>query len=681
MIDLTVTENSPNSVVSSVTPVGRNSFISHHLVAVNCEPYHHQQDTMDFHEIPLETSPEIKANPISKLFLLWLLPFLRKGAKNDLNAGNVYKALPEDCSSKLGTAVQAEWDKERKRAISENRQPKLWRVVRSIVWKKYLVVVIVCCFDELFLRENTDDPDVRKKQFLYAGALVACTLGHAIFFQKLITATMHMGMKMRLGISSVIYRKILKLRKADSEQTNVGKLVNFLSSDVSRLDQVFNLLHCFIIAPFQSEIKFVRRHLYLRGIYVSGMMIAWKVIPFAALILYVALGDTLTADAAFFSISVFNIILQAIMNRIPNAASQLGECLASLNRIELYLLSKENQSSNAVEFINNELLQNGKTKHQTENGVEQKACEPRILLNNYSASWTEPQQTLQNINVNLKGNKLVMVIGHVGAGKEGGIWSQGTYEELKNSEVDFASLIDEEYFNRNNEQNEMSDKGGLSEKALEKRRSSTTSDGKNDPKSENKRLLDGSPVLRKNDEQKDVGSVGIGTYFRYFKSGGSYIAIVLLLLGFALAQSLHNFIDYWLSLWTNSVAVSEDSVDEYLPLAFFDFVTMLLSLIGMIVINVAANYYTAVPSAILLFSLWKLRGFFLASARDLKRLEALGEIKLCEQASLRHATKSPMFTHVTMTVQGLTTVRALRAENRILDQFEKIQLQKVEVSE
>jgi len=69
--------------------------------------------------------------------------------------------------------------------------------------------------------------------------------------------------------------------------------------------------------------------------FVSLQTISWKVIPFGALILYVALGNGLTADKAFFSISVFNIISITVMSRIPNAASQLGECLASLNRIEV----------------------------------------------------------------------------------------------------------------------------------------------------------------------------------------------------------------------------------------------------------------------------------------------------------------------------------------------------------
>jgi len=62
---------------------------------------------MDFHETKLTSSPEIKANPISKLFLLWLLPFLRKGAKKNLNAEDVYEALPQDSSSTLGNAVQS----------------------------------------------------------------------------------------------------------------------------------------------------------------------------------------------------------------------------------------------------------------------------------------------------------------------------------------------------------------------------------------------------------------------------------------------------------------------------------------------------------------------------------------------------------------------------------------------
>lgn len=69
-----------------------------------------------------------------------------------------------------------------------------------------------------------------------------------------------------------------------------------------------------------------------------------------------------------------------------------------------------------------------------------------------------------------------------------------------------------------------------------------------------------------------------------------------------------------------------NSIDEALPLAFFDFVNILLVVLGMLVINTLANYYAAIPSLLLLVSLWKLRGFYLNTARDLKRIEAVGNV-------------------------------------------------------
>ncbi|ODN04666.1 Multidrug resistance-associated protein 4 [Orchesella cincta] len=904
---------------------------------------------MGFHEIRLETSPKIKANPISKLFHLWLLPFLRKGSKKDLTYEDVYEALPEDSSSKLGSIVRAQWDKECKLANSETRQPKLWRAVCRIIWKEYLVIVIIVCFDELGLRiiqplalrsfirtfrENTADDDVRKRQFIYAGVLALCALLHPTIYSKLGEFCMHIGMKMRLGTSSIIYEKILKIRKADSEQANVGKLINLLSGDVSRLDQAFSILHVFVTAPvhlgvfsyllwnelgiaslaglgciffilpFQAkrtdergrflneivsgirlikmyawekpfsevvaklrrkEIKFIRRHLYLRGMSISLHSMAWKMIPFASLILYAALGNTLTADKAFFTIAVFNIMLLAIMTRLPNAASQVGECLASLNRIEAFLLNKESESSlNTQKFVGK--CQETDKNPQNDNNTQQGAIVPSILMANYSASWKESQQTLKSLNLSLQGNKLILIVGHVGAGKssflnailselpittgnchlqgrlsyasqeawifpsslrqnilfglemdterywktiklcclsddlkqfpdadltlvgergvalsggvfrwkaenigdtstqylpfadhiivlnrEGGIWGQGTYEELKNSEVDFTSLINKEYFNGDDQYNE-EEVTGVTQNGLN-RRESVTSEDKNTQKSEFKSLLDGKSTVRKNDEKKDVGSVGLRTYFRYFKLGGSHILTMLLWMAFIMVQLLNNGTDYWLSLWTNAVAKVDEpdtvelheqtnsstvaansdelsnqnfyayvycgligifisivvfrsiiffwycmrisinlhdfmfgslvrtsvkffddnpsgrimnrftkdlnQIDEHLPITFFDFMSVYLSLFGVVAINVLSNYYAVVPAFILLVSLWKIREFYLLSARDLKRLDAVA--------------KSPMFTHVTNTVQGLTTIRALKAENRMVDQFEKIQ--------
>lgn len=103
-----------------------------------------------------------------------------------------------------------------------------------------------------------------------------------------------------------------------------------------------------------------------------------------------------------------------------------------------------------------------------------------------------------------------------------------------------------------------------------------------------------------------------------------------------------------------------NQIDEELVISFHEIFQNFLALLGMLVLNVTTNYYTAAPAILLLFALWNLRGFYLPAAMDLKRLET--------------PAKSPMFTHVTMTLHGLTTIRALKAENRVLKKFENIQV-------
>lgn len=174
----------------------------------------------------------------------------------------------------------------------------------------------------------------------------------------------------------------------------------------------------------KKEIKFIRRSLYLRGMYVSVHSIAAKLIPFCALIIYVALGNRLTASKAFFSIAVFNTVLQVIMNRLPTAASMLGEMVASLNRLEEFLLAEDNKKKKRdgrvvkiYKFKENGTIDgeiNEKEGLLKNLEMEQ---EPKIIMRNYSASWNEEQRTLKNLTVDLNGNKLVMVVGHVGCGK------------------------------------------------------------------------------------------------------------------------------------------------------------------------------------------------------------------------------------------------------------------------
>jgi ATP-binding cassette subfamily C (CFTR/MRP) protein 4 len=67
------------------------------------------------------------------------------------------------------------------------------------------------------------------------------------------------------------------------------------------------------------------------------------------------------------------------------------------------------------------------------------------------------------------------------------------------------------------------------------------------------------------------------------------------------------------------------SMDELLPYAFFDAVTIFLLMVTMVALIVIANYYMAIPTAVLLIMLFMVRSYYIHTARDVKRIEAVSK--------------------------------------------------------
>lgn len=64
-------------------------------------------------------------------------------------------------------------------------------------------------------------------------------------------------------------------------------------------------------------------------------------------------------------------------------------------------------------------------------------------------------------------------------------------------------------------------------------------------------------------------------------------------------------------------------MDELLPYSFFDAVTIFLLMVSMVILIIIANYYMAIPTGLLLIGLFSLRAYFIRTARDVKRIEAI----------------------------------------------------------
>nr|XP_036880742.1 multidrug resistance-associated protein 4 [Manis javanica] len=216
---------------------------------------------------------EVKPNPLqhanlcSRVFFWWLNPLFKIGRTRRLEEDDMYSVLPEDRSKHLGGELQGCWDKEVSRAEKDAQKPSLTKAIIQCYWKSYLALGIFTLIEEvikviqpIFLGkiinyfENYDPSDsvALHEAYAYAAVLTACTLVLAILHHLYFYHVQCAGMRLRVAMCHMIYRKALRLSNVAMGKTTTGQIVNLLSNDVNKFDQVTIFLHFLWAGPLQA---------------------------------------------------------------------------------------------------------------------------------------------------------------------------------------------------------------------------------------------------------------------------------------------------------------------------------------------------------------------------------------------------------------------------------------------
>ncbi|XP_054688315.1 ATP-binding cassette sub-family C member 4 isoform X2 [Grus americana] len=246
--------------------------------------------------VPREEKPNPlrDANLCSRLFFWWLNPLFIIGHKRKLEEDDMYKVLPEDSSEKLGEELQWYWDKEVQKAKKRGKPPHLTKAIILCYWKSYLVFGIFTMIEEtlkiiqpIFLGkiinyfENYDPSDEVALNFAYcyAAALSVCTLILAIMHHLYFYHVQRAGMKLRVAMCHMIYRKALRLSNVAMEKTTTGQIVNLLSNDVNKFDQVTIFLHFLWAGPTQAVAVTVLLWMEIGPSCLAGMAVLIILLP------------------------------------------------------------------------------------------------------------------------------------------------------------------------------------------------------------------------------------------------------------------------------------------------------------------------------------------------------------------------------------------------------------------
>mgnify|MGYP002649092733 CR=1 FL=1 len=95
-------------------------------------------------------------------------------------------------------------------------------------------------------------------------------------------------------------------------------------------------------------------------------------------------------------------------------------------------------------------------------------------------------------------------------------------------------------------------------------------------------------------------------------------------------------------------------------------------MIGIVITVSFVNYYLAIPAIVLSGIIYFVRSVYIKSARDIRRYEGVSkyfENNLFYLLNKFSVARSPVYTHITNTINGLASIRAFGAQESFEKQF------------
>ncbi|XP_043548623.1 multidrug resistance-associated protein 4 [Chiloscyllium plagiosum] len=743
-------------------------------------------------------NPMVAANIFSKVFFCWLNPLFRIGYKRRLEENDLYKVPPEDGSERLGEELQRYWDKEVQKAQKQARVPHLTNAVLKCFWKSYVILGAFTFLEETiriaqpimlgkvinyFENYNPDDTEAYKVAFGYVAGISLCTLFLAILHHLYFFHVQRCGMKLRIAMCHMIYKKALRLSNVALAKTTTGQIVNLLSNDVNKFDQLTIFLHFLWVGPLQAiavgallwqeigpsclagmvillilmptqtifgkwfselrgktailtdnririmnevisgmriikmyawetpfsnliaqvrkkEIAKVLLSSYLRALNMASFFIASKMILFFTFLVYVLLGNTITASHVFVTVSLYSAVRLTVTLFFPAAIQTASEGLISIRRIKVCTRIKKGFSRCITGVLKNK---------------------PRILVTHQLQYLSAADQ--------------ILIL------REGQMVVKGNFKQLLNSGIDFSCLL------KQDEEDEQTDSHAATKITKERTLSQTSNLSLSSSTQSHKEGLfepPGESVLSATPEEShSEGSVGFKIYKKYFLAGANGFMLMVVIILNLVTQVSYVLQDWWLSYWATSqdqlnmtqinsqnntmqqldmnfylgiyagltIAVilfgitrsliifnvlvnaskelhnrmfaciirapvlffdrnpigrilnrfSKDigHLDDLLPYTCMDFLQSSLQILGVIAVAVAVIPWILIPITPLAIVFFFLRHYYLKTSRDIKRMET--------------STRSPVFSHLSSSLQGVWTIRATKTEQQFQAKFDEHQ--------
>ncbi|KAK3818860.1 MAG: ATP-binding cassette transporter 1 [Benniella sp.] len=211
-----------------------------------------------------EQSPEEKANVFSLASFFWVTDLMRKGYNKPLTKDDLWQLRADDRSKHLSGLLEGAWYWERRK-----KSPSLARALArafgkpfygAAIWKficdtmAFLQPVLLREFLQFVMSYKTSEPQPLYRGYTLATLMFVCSLTQTTCLHQYFHLCFRTGMRLRAGLVTIVYQKALRLSNSARQQSTVGEIVNHMSVDAQRIQDLVNYLHLIWSSIYQMSV-------------------------------------------------------------------------------------------------------------------------------------------------------------------------------------------------------------------------------------------------------------------------------------------------------------------------------------------------------------------------------------------------------------------------------------------
>ncbi|KAF8340537.1 metal resistance protein YCF1 [Cantharellus anzutake] len=215
----------------------------------------------------VKESPYLTANFYSRLAFLWMDPLMKLGYKRFIVHEDLYDLEPDNSSGRLEDKLSRVWEKQK----GTKEKPSLWRAMALAYGGPFALAGVLKVFSDLlqfaqpqYLRflllfisdyQRGSESATPLRGFALCGLIFFSALAQSAILHQYFQLCFVTGARVRAGLVMTIYRKALIL--SNDDKTARGDIVNLMSVDATRMQDLCAYLLMILSGPFQVMLAFI----------------------------------------------------------------------------------------------------------------------------------------------------------------------------------------------------------------------------------------------------------------------------------------------------------------------------------------------------------------------------------------------------------------------------------------